>query len=98
MPVTTRRSAGLIHRSGARHHVRYEGQGRPLRLHLTKGQRSGDTDAEALAADLPPADILLAGCACSSRWFREVLADKGIAASVRPNPTHKHKPRYDPLL
>lgn len=51
-----------------------------MRLHFTEAQRSNHRGAEALIETLPPAKALLADRAYDSRWFREVLAERGMAA------------------
>lgn len=75
-----------------------DGRGRPLRLHLTEGQRSDHKGAEALINALPPAKILLGDRAYSSRWFRQALAERGIAPCIPPHPLHKIQHGYDPIL
>ena len=75
-----------------------DGQGRPLRLYLTEGQRSDHKGAEALLETLPPARALLADRAYDSRWFRQALAQRGITPCIPPHPLHKTQHSYDPAL
>lgn len=72
-----------------------DGNGRPLRLHLTEGQRSDHRGAEALIATLPPARSLLADRAYDSQWFRQALADRGITPCIPPQRTRRVQHPYD---
>ena len=56
--------------------------GRPLRMFLTSGQRSDYIGARALLSDLPEAKHMLADRGYDADWYREALADKGIAPCI----------------
>ncbi|WP_260581104.1 IS5 family transposase [Sphingopyxis sp. PET50] len=79
-------------------HVLCDGRGRPLRLHLTEGQRSDHKGAEALVKIMPEAERLIGDRAYASRWFRKTLADRGIAACIPPHRSHKVQNCYDKNL
>jgi transposase len=79
-------------------HLVCDGRGRPLRLHLTEGQRSDHKGAEALIYSLPDARTMIADRAYSSAWFRQALAERAIDACIPPHPTHKLRHDYDRTL
>jgi transposase len=73
--------------------------GRPLTFFLSPGQMSDARGAAALLGDLPPAKVLLADKGYDADWFREALADKGIAACIparrgRKNPASHGRKLY----
>ena len=69
-----------------------------MRLHLTEGQRSDHKGAEALIATLPPATTLLGDRAYDSRWFRQMLAERGITPCIPSQRSRKIQHDYDPVL
>lgn len=63
-------------------HAVTDAAGRPLRLFLTAGQRSGYIAARALLDALPPAKHLLADRGHGADWYRQALEDKGITPCI----------------
>ena len=71
-----------------------DGQGRPLRLILTPGQRGDVTQAPALLEGLE-AKRVLADKAYDSNALRAIVADMGAEAVIPCNPTRKTLIPYD---
>ena len=65
------------------------------RLHLTEGRRDDHKGAEALAPVLPDASVLIGDRAYDSRWFRQLLNDRGITACIRTQSNRKGRPPLD---
>lgn len=63
--------------------------GRPLRMLLTAGQRSDYVGVRALLHSLPPAKHILANRGYDADWYREALADKGIAPCIPSRKSRK---------
>ncbi|GGB75841.1 DDE transposase [Blastomonas aquatica] len=74
-----------------------DGRGRPLRLHLTEGQRSDHKGAEALIPHLPHARVLIADKAYASRWMHQSLEQRAITACIPAQRQRRHLPEYDPV-
>lgn len=72
--------------------------GRPIRLKLTEGQshdgRSGADMIEAIGAG----QTLLADRGYDGDGLRDSLAARGAIANIRPMPTRKRVPAFDPIL
>jgi transposase len=75
-------------------HMAVDGQGRPLRVILTPGQRGDVTQAHALLAGLAPRRVL-ADKAYDSNALRQIIADLGGEAVIPCNPTRKVLIPYD---
>jgi putative transposase len=75
-----------------------DGQGRPLLLHLTEGQRSDHIGAVAMIDALPAAATLLGDKAYDSRWFRQALAERGIMPCIPVQHNRKGRPPLDTIL
>ena len=59
------------------HAVGY-GAGRPIRLHLTAGQRSDFKGADVLLPGLPPAKVLIADRGYDSAKVRKIFEDQSM--------------------
>lgn len=68
--------------------------GRLLRLIVTAGQRGDAPQAAALLEGLRPGHVL-ADAAYDSDAIRQQVRSMGAKACIKPNPTRKHKKRYD---
>jgi len=75
-----------------------DGRGRPLRLHLTEGQRSDHKGAESLVPLLPDARLLIADKAYASRWMHQSLQERGIIACIPVQRQRRQLPGYDPAI
>lgn len=79
-------------------HAVVDALGRPIRLKLTEGQahdgRSGADMIEAIGAG----QTLLADRGYDSDGLRASLAARGAIANIRPMPTRKRVPAFDPIL
>ena len=71
-----------------------DGQGRPLKLLLTPGQRGDAPLAPALLDGLSPRRVL-ADKAYDSNAIRTLVADMGAEAVIPCNPTRKQPIYYD---
>ena len=71
-----------------------DGQGRPLRLVLTPGQRGDVTQAPALLQGLRPQRVL-ADKAYDSNALRQLIAEMNAEAVIPCNPTRKRLIHYD---
>jgi len=69
-----------------------------LILLLTEGQVSDYLGARAMLAALPNADTLIADRGYDSNWYREALADKGIATCIPGRKNRKEPIQYDQVL
>ena len=68
----------------SRLHAVCDGNGHPVRIALTEGQRSDDDGARVLLADHPVAKQLLADTAYDAEWFGATLAKRKIRACMYP--------------
>ena len=81
-----------------------DGLGRPLTFFLSPGQLSvarPTSDAKgalALLSVLPSAKLLLADKGYDADWFREALADEGIATRIPARRRRKNPARHDRKL
>ena len=72
-----------------------DGQGRPVRLHLTAGQVSDFKGADVLLADLPDeTEEVIGDRGYDSNKIRQSLAKRRITTSIPPNNNRKSKPPY----
>ncbi|KXV16957.1 transposase [Acetobacter malorum] len=77
-------------------HAMCDGQGRPVRLHLTAGQVSDFKGADVLLADLPDqTEEVIGARAYDSNRIRLLLAERTIIACIPPKKNRKSKPPYD---
>jgi len=63
-------------------HAVCDGAGRPIRLHLTAGQRSDFKGADVLLPDLPHAKVLIADRGYDSEKVRKIVEDQKIKACI----------------
>ncbi len=73
-------------------HAVGDGAGRPIRLHLTAGQRSDFKGADVLLPDLPPAKVLIADRGYDSAKVQKVVEDQQVEACIPSN-----KNRREPI-
>ncbi|KXV23474.1 transposase [Gluconobacter japonicus] len=77
-------------------HGMCDGQGRPVRLHLTAGQVSDFRGADVLLADLPDeTEEVIGDRGYASNKVRQSLADRNITACIPPKKNSTSKPSYD---
>lgn len=72
-------------------HTLCDKQGRPIRLHITEGQRSDFKGADVLLKDLPKAETLLGDKGYDSNKIRNMLADQEITPCIPPR-KNREKP------
>ncbi|MFT9018321.1 transposase [Acetobacter malorum] len=73
-----------------------DGQGRPVRLHLTAGQGSDFKGADVLLADLPDqTEEVIGDKGYDSNRIGLLLAERIITACIPPKKNRKSKPPYD---
>ena len=75
-----------------------DGNGRPVCIALTEGQRSDDDGARMLVADLLVAKLLLADTAYDADWFGDTLAKRKISACIPAGAKRSHPAIHDVLL
>lgn len=75
-------------------HAAVNGDGQPLRLLLTPGQKGDAPQALALLEGLSPRHVL-ADAAYDSNQIRDQVHQAGGQTCIRPNPTRKTKVFYD---
>jgi IS5 family transposase len=78
-------------------HTLCDKQGRPVRLHLTEGQRSDFKGADVLLKNLPKAETLIGDKGYDSDNIRNTLTDQGITPCI-PSKRNRKKPRVSDLL
>ncbi|WP_146911481.1 IS5 family transposase [Gluconobacter thailandicus] len=77
-------------------HAVCDGQGRPVRLHLTAGQVSDFKGADVLLADLPDeTEEVIGDRGYDSTLIRLSLAERNITTCIPPKKNRKSKPPYD---
>ena len=79
-------------------HAACDGQGRPIALLLTEGQRSDHHGAALLQPILPQARELLGDRGYDSTWFRTALEERGIAPCIPSTRSRKQALPYDRTL
>ncbi|GBR22584.1 IS5 family transposase [Gluconobacter japonicus] len=73
-----------------------DGQGRPVRLHLTAGQVSDFKGADVLLADLSDeTEQVIGDRGYDSNKIRQSLADRNITACIPPKKNRTSNPFYD---
>ncbi len=63
-------------------HALVDGEGMPLKIGLTAGERHGNTLARDLLADLPKGALVLADRGYDARWIRQAVANRGGWANI----------------
>jgi len=84
--TTSRLKKGALHLGGwvapkvltSKLHGVWDGKGRPVRLHLSKGQCSDCTSADVLLRDLPEASVWLGDKGHDSNKIRTLLPEQGL--------------------
>ncbi|PYD48254.1 IS5 family transposase [Novacetimonas pomaceti] len=77
-------------------HAVCDGQGRPVRLHLTAGQVNDFRGADVLLADLPDeTEEVIGDRGYDSNRIRLSLAERNITACIPPKKNRKSKPSYN---
>jgi len=79
-------------------HVVTDARGRPIRMFLSAGQTSDYIGARALLSSLPQAQVLLADRGYDADWFRDALADRGIAPCIPARKGRTLPVPHDPVL
>ncbi len=79
-------------------HALVDANGRPIWLKLTEGQPHDGRSAEDMLDTLGPGDILLADRAYDSDKLRQILAERGAWANVKPIPNRKNIPAFSGFL
>ncbi len=74
-------------------HVVGDGAGRPVRLHLTAGQRSDFKGADVLLPNLPAAKVLIADRGYDSAKVRKIIEDQKIEVCI---PSKKNRKKTIP--
>jgi transposase len=72
-------------------HAVCDGKGRPLVMLLSEGQMSDYKGAALMLEALPKAKTLLGDRGYDAGWFRNALAERGIAACI-PSKTNRKMP------
>ena len=72
-------------------HAVCDGEGRPMVMLLSEGQMSDYRGAALMLDALPPAKALLGDRGYDAGWFRNALAERGIAACI-PSKTNRRIP------
>jgi transposase len=75
-----------------------DGQGRPLILLLSEGQMSDYKGAALMLNALPRAKAMLGDKGYDAGWFRNTLAERGIAACIPSKTNRKVTIDYDQKL
>jgi putative transposase len=75
-----------------------DGQGRPLILLLSEGQMSDYKGAALMLDALPRAKTMLGDKGYDADWFRNALAERGIAACIPSKTNRKVTIHYDQKL
>ena len=79
-------------------HAVCDGQGRPLIMMLSEGQMSDFNGAALMLAALPTAKELLGDKGYDADWFRQALADRGIAACIPSKSNRRIQLNHDRAL
>ena len=72
-------------------HAVCDGQGRPLIMLLSEGEMSDYKGAALMLTALPEAKELLGDKGYDADWFRQALAERGIAACI-PSKSNRKMP------
>ena len=79
-------------------HAVCDGEGRPVRLLLTEGQKSDHKGAATLLADLPSATEMLGDKGYDSDAYRAALVKRGITPCIPPRAKRKNPATYSKAL
>lgn len=79
-------------------HALVDANGLPMVLKLTAGQVYDGHSATDMLDTVRANDILLADRAYDSDALRQMLADRGAVANIKPMPQRKHIPPFSRLL
>jgi transposase len=79
-------------------HVVVDARGRPIRLKLTEGQAHDGRSGSDMVVTVGEGQILLADRGYNSDGLGDRLAARGAIANIRPMPTRKRFPAFDPVL
>jgi transposase len=79
-------------------HALVDAHGLPIALKLTEGQAHDGRSAADMLGSLSQGDILLGDRAYDSDALRQVLADRGAWANVKPMPNRKNVPAFSRFL
>ncbi len=79
-------------------HTLCDGQGRPVRMHLTEGQCSDFKGADILLENLPNAKTLIGDRGYDSDKIRNTLAEQKITACIPPKKNRKTPIEYNKTL
>lgn len=71
--------------------------GRPIRLKLAEGQAHGGRSGADIVGAIGAGQTLLADRGHDSDGLRDSLAVRGAIANIRPMPTRKRAPAFDPV-
>ena len=82
----------------SKRHAVCDGNGRPVRIALTEGQRSADDGARVLFAGLPVAKPLLADTAYDADRCGDTLAKRTISACIPARGKRSHPAIHDAQL
>ena len=79
-------------------HALVDANGLPITLKLTEGQAHDGRSAVDMLDTLGEGDVLLADRAYDSDGLRQMLAERGAWANVRPMPNRKNIPAFSRFL
>ena len=79
-------------------HAVCDGEGRPLVMLLSEGQMSDYKGAALMLDAIPPAKTLLGDRGYDANWFRNALAERGIAACIPSKANRKIPIDHDRAL
>lgn len=79
-------------------HAVVDGCGLPITLKLTEGQAHDGRSAHDMLDTVRPGQVLLADRAYDSDALRQLLADRGAWANVKPMPNRKRIPAFSAFL
>jgi transposase len=79
-------------------HARVDADGLPIALKLTEGQAHDGRSAADMLDGLGPGQILLADRAYDSNALRQVLAERGAWANIKPMPRRVTIPAFSSFL
>ncbi len=101
-PVCCKRGFRYIGRTkgglNSKLHAARDGQGRPIALLLTEGQRSDHDGAALLLPMLTSARELIGDRGYDNNWFRAALAGRGIKPCIPSTRSRTVPPPYDRVL
>jgi len=79
-------------------HALVDANGLPITLKLTEGQAHDGRSARDMLGSLAAGHILLGDRAYDSDGLRQILADRGAWANVKPMPNRKNVPAFSAFL